>query len=249
MDGPALAALAKALEGFAGRILDYALVLAAIGTVTMALLELLKAVGRARYVFNRRMVERWLGADPAVRREFLDLAAGGAAGAQALYDQPGEKLLGQMQAAVNVALDFPGVFPAYYGFLTAGAPTVGAEADDQRWKRFAPRIVEPVPPEGASREQFEADSRQSSQARARLGHLVTRRLDVFQTRLEYTWARLNQAVAVVGGGLLLYYLLPVAGGAGEVPWTTRLALAVVGGLVAPFAKDVVNALTGLRVRR
>src|SRR3972149_275981 len=83
MDGPALAALAKALEGFAGRLLDYPLVLAAIGTVTMALLELLKAVGRARYVFNRRMVERWLGADPAVRREVLDPPARRAAGAPA----------------------------------------------------------------------------------------------------------------------------------------------------------------------
>src|SRR3989304_5477837 len=161
MDGPALAALAKALEGFAGRILDYALVLAAIGTVTMALLELLKAVGRARYVFNRRMVERWLGAEPPGRR-------GGLA---------------------------PGLSPPSYGCLPAGAPTVGAEADDQRWKRFAPRIVEPVPPEGASREQFEADSRQSSQARARLGHLVTRRLDVFQTRLGDTRARPDHARA------------------------------------------------------
>src|SRR3989304_6331356 len=80
MDGPALAALAKALEGFAGRILDYALVLAAIGTVTMALLELLKAVGRARYVFNRRMVERWLRADPAARPGVPAPAPPGAAG-------------------------------------------------------------------------------------------------------------------------------------------------------------------------
>src|SRR3989304_5358600 len=71
-------------------------------------------------------------------------AAGGAGGARALYDQPGEKLLGQMQAAVNVALDFPGVFPAFYGFLTPGAPP-GAGGGGRRAPR-SPRDAGTAPP-------------------------------------------------------------------------------------------------------
>jgi hypothetical protein len=64
----------------------------------------------------------------------------------------------------------------------------------------------------------------------------------------------NQFLAVFGGGLFLFYVLPaeVAGAANKmqpVPAGARLLMALIGGLVAPFAKDVVNALSGLKARR
>lgn len=235
---------ARVIEGFAGRTLDYALVLAAVGTITMALVELLKAVTRGRLVFHRWMVEKWIRSDESVKRQLLDLAAGGRDNANALYDQPSGKMLGQIQAAANVALDFPGVYEALYDFLARGSATVGETQDHDRWKSFAPRMAQGIPTEGAQKEAFEQDSRQSTQARARLGNLVTRKLDAFQTRIEYAWARLNQALAVVAGAVFLYVVLPPA-----VNPAARVMMAVLGGLVAPFAKDVVNALTGLRARR
>lgn len=249
MDASSLKLIAEVLEGFSGKVLDYALVLAAVGTVAMALVELLKALVRARLLFHRVMVERWIRRDAPVRRELLALAVCGAENAAALYDQPSQKMLGQIQAAANVALDFPTVYPALYAFLTEGSATVGTAADHDTWREFAPRLAQAAPAEGPSRLAFEAESRVCTQARARLGNLVTRRLDAFQTKVEYLWARGNQIVAVVGGALLLYYTLPVGTDARPVPAVTRLALAALGGLVAPFAKDVVNALTGLRARR
>lgn len=244
-----LGSLAEVIQGFSGRVLDYALVLAAVGTITMALVELLKVVTRGRLIFHWWMVGRWIGWNESVKIELLTLAVGDLKSASALYDQPSEKMLGQIQAAANVALDFPTVYPSFYEFLTAGSARVENLADHERWRRFAPRMAKGVPAEATLKAEFEAESRESTQARARLGNLVTRKLDAFQTKVEYRWARLNQIVAVVGGAAFLYYVLPVAVNARPVPVFTRLLAALIGGLVAPFAKDVVNALTGLRARR
>jgi len=249
-----LGALARVIEGVSGRILDYALVLAAVGTVTMALVEFVKAVTRGRLFFHRRMVDRWSAGDQSVKDQLLTLAVGDSASAGALYDQPSEKMLGQIQAAANVALDFPTVYPAFYKFLTAGSSTVDNTRDGERWEAFAPRMAEGIPAEGPAREQFEAESRRGTQARARLGNLVTRRLDAFQATIDYRWARINQFLAVFGGGLFLFYVLPAqvvdaTNNVLLVPAGARLFMALVGGLVAPFAKDVVNALSGLKARR
>lgn len=244
-----LLALSTFIEGISGRVLDYALLLAAVGTITMALVELLKAVSRARLFFQRRMIAAWTGGSPAVESELLTLAAGGPDNAATLYDQPSGKMMGQIQAAANVALDFPTVYPALYGFLTEGSSTVGPVADRDRWKTFAARMARELPGPGAERTQLDVEARESTQARARLGNLVTRRLDALQTRIEYRWARLNQTVAVVGGAALLYYALSTVAQSSHVPALSRLLLAVFGGLIAPFAKDVVNRLAGLQARR
>lgn len=244
-----LLALSTFIEGISGKILDYALLLAAVGTVTMALVELLKAVCRVRLIFQRRMIAGWIGESQAVESELLALAAGGRENASTLYDQPSGKMLGQIQAAATVALDFPTVYPALYGFLTEGSAAVGAVADRDRWKAFAARMAREGPAAGADRAALDAEARESTQARARIGNLVTRRLDALQTRIEYRWARLNQTVAVVGGAALLYYGLSTFSQSAQVPGFTRLLLAIFGGLIAPFAKDVANRLSGLQARR
>jgi hypothetical protein len=249
MDTINLVDLSAAIEGVANRILDYALLLAAIGTISMALIELIKAVTRGRLIFHRLMVTRWVGGNAQVLNELLALAIGGSENANAFYDQPTAKMLGQLQAASNVALDFPTVYPALYSFLSAGSASVGQTTDEARWRSFAPRIAQGVPTDPAAKAQFEADSRESTQARARLGNLVTRRLDAFQTRAEYRWARLNQTLAVIVGVLLSYYVLSTTQSVQNINSATLVAVSLLGGLVAPFAKDIVTALSGLRTRR
>lgn len=249
MDMLKLTDLSTAIQGVANRILDYALLLAAIGTISMALIELIKAVTRGRLIFHRLMVTRWVGSNTQVLDELLALAIGGSENANALYDQPTGKMLGQLQAATNIALDFPTVYPALYSFLSAGSASVGQTTDEARWRSFAPKIAQGVPADPTAKAQFEADSRESTQARARLGNLVTRRLDAFQTRVEYRWARLNQTLAVIVGVLLSYYVLSTTQSVQNINSATLVAVSLLGGLVAPFAKDVVTALSGLRTRR
>jgi len=126
------------LNGIGSTIFNYALFAAAVGTIVMALLELLKALFYARRRFHEYEMRRWLdgrkidrvldilrldgssGSEPW--REFIELVTGGYATKRAVFDQPIEKLMAQIQAATNMALDFPDRYPALFGFLTMRPP-------------------------------------------------------------------------------------------------------------------------------
>jgi hypothetical protein len=149
--------------------------------------------------------------------------------------------MAQVQASSNLALDFPVTFPSLYEFLTRGG--VGGSNDARTWREFSEKvesgaIKDPAADPGAG---------SATRARARLDHGVARKLDSFQTKTEYWWARLNQLVAVAGCAWVLYALIekvyPGPGGT-----FTHLLIAIVGGTVAPVAKDVATALSGLRAR-
>ncbi len=244
--------IAITVESFSGKILDYALLLAAIGTIAMALLELIKSVTYWRRHFHRRRLERWLATAPdskAAHQQLMLLAAGGPRNAHVLYDQPAAKLMGQVQAAANVALDFPSKYPAFYEFIAA-MPQVRElrdGGDDAKiWRRFSVERMEGRPRKASVADDMQA--RGAAQARARLGNLVSRKLDVLQNQIEFAWARLNQLWSVAGGGALLAWVLLNQKPPHPSPELVVL-LSVLGGLVAPFAKDVVSALTSLRARR
>lgn len=241
--------LTSIVQGVSDHILDYALLLAAVGTVAMALIELVKAITWSRFYFHRGMVESWTSEKPGVLSELLNLSAGGVEWAKALYDQPAGKMMGQLQAAANVALDFPTVYPSLYNFLASGSAIVDGTSDQQKWMSFAPRLAQGIPREETARAAFEGESREGTQARARLGNLVTRKLDAFQTRVEYLWARANQTAAIATGAALFYYVLSQTQDISKVNMFTRIAISVLAGMISPFAKDVVTALAGLRTRR
>jgi len=135
-----LSAMAQQLDVVAGQILDYALLLAAIGTVTMALLELIKALARWRKRFHRRQIANWLATATtraALHDQLLLLAAGGTENADVLYDQPTGKLMGQIQAAANVALDFPERYKSFYDFITTAPRGDDGGKDQRAWREFS----------------------------------------------------------------------------------------------------------------
>lgn len=230
--------LHDALTAATNPILRWALILAAVATVVMALLEAVKAVARIRYAYHWALVRSWLGPDAFGELKKLTLGRDTRPGP--LLDQPTDKLMAQVQASSNLALDFPLTFPSLYAFLTSGA--VGDSNDARIWREFSEKvesgqIIDPAVDPGAG---------PATRARARLDHVVARKLDSFQTKTEYWWARLNQLVAVSGCAWVLYYLIAKAPGADPNATFTRLLIAIVGGTVAPVAKDVATALSSLR---
>jgi hypothetical protein len=259
--------LPNLVDGFAANLIAYATLLAAIATLTMALLELLKAVLQLRPQYHRRMVRRWLASE-ACYEELLILSVAGVDSANALFDQPTGKMMGQLQAATNVVVEFPAMFPAMYDFLTrvprseaAAAETTGrgvaaaGTSDAQVWRAFVAQLESPAPAPGAARSPLSAASadepdpavvRAATHARTRIDHFISRKLDAFQTRTEYLWARANQTAAVAGAAGVIVYLLQSQSVA--TSWLQQVTLAAFGGMVAPFAKDVVSALTGLKTR-
>lgn len=185
--------------------------------------------------------------------QLITLAAGSPESDAALFDQGTDKMMGQFQAASNLTLEFPAQYPELYEFLTgvppAAPPAAEASAEQDRdvWRSFAGLMEKDPAAAKAAVETGDPRSIAATRSRARLDHLVARRLDAFQTALEYRWARLNQSVAVVGGAIFLYVVLHIQAGDQAGAFIPRnITLAVFGGMIAPFAKDLVVALQNLR---
>jgi hypothetical protein len=230
--------LLKGLTDGVAPILRWAVVLAAVATVVMALLEAIKAVARLRYIYHWAFVRSWLG--PAAFTELKRLTLGRDNRPGPLLDQPTDKLMAQVQASSNLALDFPIAFPALYAFLTSGA--VGDTHDAETWREFSQAV------ESGEIKDPAVDPRawSATRARGRLDHVTARKLDSFQTKTEYWWARLNQLVAITGCGLILHKLIEQYDPNGSA--LTHLLIAIAGGTVAPVAKNLATALNELRAK-
>jgi hypothetical protein len=221
------------VKNWADHIGEYALLLAAVATIVMALLELVKAVTAYRGRFHKKRVVDFIGEKATV--ELIGLAVGDKVAEGALYNQPTDKMMGQFGAAAKMALDFPQSYPELYKALTR---TDGEEA--ATWAAFVQQLESAAGPEPS-----DADQRRATRARARIDQSVTRKLDAFQLRTEFVWARINQSVAVGGATIFLAFLLwPMVD---KSPVTYGFSC-ITGGLISPFAKDVVTALSNLRTK-
>src|SRR3990172_13299624 len=168
------AQVATIIEAISNKTLDYALLLAAIGTLTMAFIELIKGLTAFRRHFHRCELTRWMP-DHNTRRELLVLAAGGEENAEVLFDQPTERMLGQIQAAANLSLEYPDRYPLVYKFFTQEdlqmkLAQVGGMADDSElWANFATRTArEGFAANEAQQLEQEGEGRAAQQARVRL---------------------------------------------------------------------------------
>ena len=228
------------LNNIGKTILNYGVFLAAVGTVVMALQEVVKSVLHARRWFNKKEFGKWLGKNEELRKEFLVLTTGGYESEKALFDQPVEKMMGQIQSAANMAIDFPERYPHIYAFLAEVPEVAGKALDRETWKKFAAKKHE-----GTMTEADREESSDAAKARARLGNLVARKLDAFQNETQFAWADWNQGISVLFSAILIVIVLqkpleavfPVFGFVMAVP------IGLAGGAVAPFAKDVVNSLS------
>jgi hypothetical protein len=273
---PELAEVGKAVDGQGSKILGYALTLAAVGTLAMALVEIAKSVLRLQLRYNRWSVQRWTRGDPralwrlmaalpgfrpttpsrafddsnSTLSELLLLSAGGHDEANALYDQPVEKMMGQIQAAVNVAMDFPQEYPHLYTFITkipedywAHGAARNTGQDDVRWAQGVDKVhrIRTLPPQSAPLDPATVSEAQASaQARARLNNLVARRLDAFQNETQYFWMRLNQWAATILGTLIFAIALHAAND--SLSWIVLILLSIPAGVVAPFSKQLATSL-------
>lgn len=231
-----------AVARWANDMLAYGILLAAVGTIAMATLELLKALLRTRMFFHRFMMRQWLKGkttkvNSALEDEVLQLAAGGRANESAWYAQPEEGMFQALRSAVNLAIQYPEIYRNFYTFLARGADKNDVEACLK---------MTSLPPDLDSdtrKKRFEIMT-EINQARQRIENLVTQNISCLENRISYVWARVNQICSVIlAVAFLMYFMSQDA----EAPKDlfVRFFLAILGGLVAPFAKDIVSALSGL----
>ena len=263
---------ADIVNKFSEAALSYAVLLAAIGTITMAVIELYKSVRNSRLHFHKKRTRLWLRADedPTAYSEMLSLATGHplketftrtqtvgfaklATGevhsSDVIFDQPTDKMMGQLQAAVNIVLDFPRKYKALFAFLTGSESANMLQDDAQLWMEYCSKSSAGASTSESGKEEDKLLAREAAQARARLANLVARKLDGFQNETQYLWAEYNQRASVAIGTAFLLYVLPQVDSAKHLGWLGIVILSVCGGMVSPFAKDIVTALSGLNAKR
>jgi hypothetical protein len=152
------------------------------------------------------------------------------------------KMMGAVQDAADVALNSPARYPAFYLLMVSGADT----EDVRAWHEQANQLIATVSGQPSPADRLLMKDRADVYARLKL--LVKRKLDTFQLNTSDRWATGNQLVANAAGVLTLSFVLmylsrhSAAGAAHQLDPIEIILLSLLGGILAPVAKDLVSTL-------
>jgi len=212
--------LSSTASGVSSAALDIALLVAGIGIVAMAIVELFKAVLPIRPWFHYLVLDIWLRGPDRDEKwcELMRLTAGSES--QSLIrkllwlDQPASVLHTQMQAAVRIIIHTEEQSPHLCELLQINPGVDGSPQND-------PHLL--------------------SVLRA------TRNLEMLKIRLTYWWSRANQLSAMLISTLVCFNLLGESIEGFERP--QLMLVSIMGGITAPFAKDLTSRLAGITWKR
>lgn len=280
-------------------LMGYAVTLAALGALTVAILEAWKKLRDTQAKFHRSSVLRWFQNDATGKQQhyFTQLAVrlpnrtlpdynsnrafgqllqlttgvGGngsyatlryeSSAAQdrvgafhrnmeyALFELEGDRMMGQVQDAADIALNNPKRYPDLFQFLTRSA----APDDVDHWLAEVDLL-------SRSTEANDQQRKEIADRYTRLKHTVRRHLDSFQIVTALRWREWNQLAAMVVGGVLMMlaqltalayqtdgswktwneFAQPFT--AMPLLWLKLVLVSAFGGMLAPVAKDLVDAL-------
>ena len=245
--------------GITDYILEYAIALAAVGALAMALIEVLKKILDSRTRFHAKRWTAWMmksgdgSVSPAERRkayaDLLQLCTG---------VTPDEA-----DRATTTLVDGGGRLPMLHGWDPTPANAVfsldpsrmmGAIQDAGDLALASPERYEALfklMTAGAGTEDLEAwtkkkgEMKDQADAFARLRQIFKRKLDSFQLYTEQRWASYNQFAANVVGALIMAAALTSLPELGLSVGMFFL-LSGFGGILSPVAKDLVAALRRVR---
>lgn len=229
------------------QIFEFVAAITAIGLIVMALIQSFKDMFPLRRLFHRRFVHAWLhhkARDHAARaghapeagaalKDLIELATTG--DEHALFDLPIEQLCGQAAAAASQSLDYPNRHEPLLRCLAASADP--ADLD----------LVMHAPQQERSEVEAAADSARMLlvDARTRVMHQVQRSIDALQIAAGYRWKWYMQLLAFSLSYVLTVTAVLFAGS--DDPIGKRLLMAIplglIGGFVAPVARDLVATWT------
>ncbi len=236
-----LAAIRDALAGLAGDSAGTAvLVLGAVAAITMAILQIIKDVTPLRRIYQRWWMSTWITqqaagfgalhnnakANPAkAAMALVELTTGGLA--DAFYDLSPEDMELQANAAGQIVLDEPSRYPDLLFVLSVGAA----------WEDLD-RVGPGQPKAGSTQEYFEA--------RSRLVRRMARNLQGARLALSNRWKLWMQLAALLLTTLLVEAVVVSSRPSDGVTYVLAIPVGLVGGYLAPVARDLLAALQRLR---
>jgi hypothetical protein len=249
-DPSAAQSIRGAVEAFASNLLDYALALAAVGALSMALIELCKKLLDSRTKFHAK---RWTAWMMKSGEDVLTADQRGQAYADLVQLCTGVTR-GEAQRSATSLVAAAGSLPMWHGwdpdpahsmFSLEPARMMGAIQDAGDMALAAPdRHAALFKLFTAGAEQ--SDVKDKAEAFARLRQLFKRKLDSFQLYTEQRWASYNQFASNVIGALIMAAALYSLRSDLKLGAATFVLLSLFGGVLSPVAKDLVAALRRVR---
>ena len=165
---------------------------------------------------------------------------------RSLYTLSLDKLMGQIQESVDIVLENPVRYVAAYLLLCCTA----SESDIEEWYKHAQLITE----QGSNGAKKGLDPQIIARIGKRIQQSVQRQLDTFQLQTDYFWSRWNQITSLLLGFFVLFTAIVVSritlDGSnitfGEI--FKIFMLSILGGFIAPVAKDLVTSLRKVKNR-
>lgn len=221
-------------------IFNYAIIITAVGTLSMAFVDAFKGLFRLKGLFLKYKIKKWISNHNSTNRdkaidELLCLAAGDHECniPWDWWDQPEEQFFPRIHSAAETALDFPVAYPNLYNVLTHEL------TGKDEWGNNASIFRSEV---NQASDQCRIDN--LAGVRARIGNAVSRRLDTLQMQVEWYWTKMNQLTAIIIS-IMIFIAFSFKYPIGCV---TAIGTGIVAGLLAPLAKDLVSRISGIKLQ-
>jgi hypothetical protein len=229
----------------------FLLAVAGLGALTMAILQALKQGLPIRRWFQQYQMEQWLklhvslaknnlGQEPywtKAQDQIVVLSTDGDFGA--FYDLEIEKLCGQLNAAIQIAIDSPKSYPDFFSCMAARA--LKSDFDEVMRHSYDARLPLGAEPQLDPDKSHLVRTQRYTDARYRVAHQIQRAVDSFQIKTSFRWRWMFQIASFVLSFILA--LSAMKFNLHNIPAT--LMWAAIAGFLAPVARDLLAAIQKL----
>jgi hypothetical protein len=243
-------ALTQGIYDIKNEVVNWGILFAGIGTVSMAILQTARNLLPLRMWFQQSHFRTWINkvsstaperfrntSGASAEKDLINLAAGG--DREAFYSQSIDDLCADIKAIASVVMDYPAEHRLLLYCLASEANLQDIE-----------KLIDPPPPEVFQKLPHQHSQEEKLQlkafaaAKTRVGAQLRCTVDALQTSIAFRWKRMFQAASVLLSAVLGPVVLYLGGFQGG--YSARIAamfiFAVLSGVLAPVARDLVSAI-------
>lgn len=241
-----------------GTALDFIVPIASAGIVSMALVQSFKAMVPIQRKFQEAFLERWL-LNGALGDNWLRVCIGkpidnktswGGA-VWSFYAQDSKDIIEKLRITGEMSIDYANTASNSLLFHEIIKKLGFDQKEIAPWTDFLKG--KPASNQDNTSAAEETERVRGAQAvRSLIQSTLRQHLSGIQLHLDKRWAQINQLVAVTISACLLWWLSPLeskqafTGISGLEEWILTFAYCILGGVIAPFAKDLVTAFVSAK---
>ena len=238
--------------------LDFIVPIASAGIVSMALVQSFKAIVPVQRIYQEAFIERWL-LNGVLGENWLRACIGkpvtnktcwGGA-VWSFYAQDSKDIIEKLRMSGEMSIDYANTASNSLLFHEIITRLGFDQKEIAPWTDFLEG--KPANGQGNKSAAEETERVRAAQAvRSLIQSTLRQHLSGIQLHMDKRWAQLNQLVAVMISAYLLWWLSPLeskqafVGVSGLKEWVLTFAYCILGGVIAPFAKDLVTAFVSAK---